>query len=53
MVQQTVAAIPTYTPYPPPYIPSMPTLFGLKGLFCEYQFCIGYLADMAFFDVKA
>ena len=52
-VQQTVAAIPTYTPYPPPPILPTPTLPPLAGLFCEYQFCIGHPADMAFFDVSA
>jgi hypothetical protein len=52
-VQQTLAAIPTYTPYPSPRIPATPTLVGLEGLFCEYQFCIGHPADMAFFDVSA
>jgi len=52
-VQQTIAAIPTYTPYPPPRIPATPTPAGLEGLFCEYQFCIGHPADMAFFDVSA
>jgi len=49
-VQQTLAAIPTYTPYPPPPIP---TPVPLTGLFCEYQFCIGHPSDMAFFDVSA
>jgi hypothetical protein len=49
-VQQTVAALPTYTPYPP--LPTQ-TPAGLTGLFCEYQFCIGHPADMAFFDVNA
>ncbi len=49
-VQQTLAAIPTYTPYPPPPVP---TLVPLTGLFCEYQFCIGHPSDMAFFDVSA
>ena len=52
-VMQTVAAIPTgtaqsvSTPYP------TPTTFDLKGLFCEYQFCVGHPVDMAFFDVSA
>jgi hypothetical protein len=41
----TSAAVPT--PYP------TPTPFNLAGLFCEYQFCIGHPADMAFFDVSA
>jgi len=43
--QATSAGIPT--PYP------SPTPFDIKGLFCEYQFCIGHPADMAFFDVSA
>jgi hypothetical protein len=40
---------PTYTPYPTqtPY----PTL-DLRGLFCEYEFCIGHPADMPFFDLE-
>jgi hypothetical protein len=25
----------------------------LKGLFCEYQFCVGHPLDMAYFDVSA
>jgi len=52
-VQQTVAAIPTFTPYPPPVILSTSTPVSLAGLYCEYQFCIGHPADMAFFDVSA
>jgi hypothetical protein len=52
-VAATLAAIPTSTsqPIPTPY-PS-PTPFDLKGLFCEYQFCVGHPIDMAFFDVSA
>ncbi|GAB4425515.1 MAG: hypothetical protein Kow002_14980 [Anaerolineales bacterium] len=52
-VAATVAAIPTYTPYPttPPH-PS-PTPMHLRGLFCEYQFCIVHPPDVAFFDVNA
>jgi hypothetical protein len=48
-----LASLPTPTsgPIPTPY-PS-PTPFDLKGLFCEYQFCIGHPIDMAFFDVNA
>jgi hypothetical protein len=49
-VEQTVAAIPTFTPYPPEIIP---TPIGLEGIFCEYQFCIGHPADMALYDVIA
>ncbi len=52
-VAATLAAIPTPTsnPIPTPY-PS-PTPFDLRGLFCEYQFCMGHPIDMAFFDVSA
>src|SRR5262245_48129159 len=52
-IMSTLAAMPTATPAPlsTPY-PS-PTPFDLKGLFCEYQFCIGHPADTAFFDVNA
>jgi hypothetical protein len=32
---------------------STATPFDLKGLFCEYQFCIGHPLDMAFYDVSA
>ena len=52
-VQQTIAAIPTYTPYPTPPIMPTSTPAPLAGLFCEYQFCIGHPVDMAFFDVSA
>lgn len=52
-VKQTIAAIPTYTPYPLPSIPAVPTPAPLTGLFCEYQFCIGHPPDMSFFDVSA
>lgn len=50
---QTVAAIPTATA--PPLSTPLPTAtpFDLVGLFCEYQFCVGHPADMAFFDVSA
>ncbi len=52
-VAATVAAMPiaTSNPIPTPY--PLPTPFDLKGLFCEYQFCIGHPIDMAFFDVSA
>jgi hypothetical protein len=52
-VQQTLAAMPTdasktiASPMPPA------TEVPLNGLFCEYQFCIGHPAGMAFFDVVA
>ncbi|MCC6499431.1 MAG: hypothetical protein IT313_04090 [Anaerolineales bacterium] len=52
-VASTLAAIPTNTSQPiPTPIPS-PTPFDLRGLFCEYQFCIGHPIDMAFYDVTA
>jgi hypothetical protein len=52
-VAATLSAMPTPTSQPisTPY-PS-PTPFTLNGLFCEYQFCIGHPADMAFYDVSA
>jgi hypothetical protein len=55
IVAATLAAIPNATANPPPTpipIPSA-TPFDLTGLFCEYQFCIGHPADMAFYDVSA
>lgn len=54
-VAATLAAIQAPTldtrPVPTPY--PTPTAFDLRGLFCEYQFCIGHPVDMAFFDVSA
>ncbi|HSL44100.1 MAG TPA: hypothetical protein VK897_11755 [Anaerolineales bacterium] len=54
-VAATVAAMPQPTrdtrPIPTPY--PTPTPFDLRGLFCEYQFCMGHPIDMAFFDVSA
>ena len=52
-VMQTVAAIPTNTapPISTPYL--TPTVVDLRGLFCEYQFCVGHPVDMSFFDVSA
>ncbi|MEW6286270.1 MAG: hypothetical protein AB1509_08575 [Chloroflexota bacterium] len=52
-VLQTVAAMPTATTQPPPIPLPTATPFDLKGLFCEYQFCVGHPPDMAFFDVSA
>jgi len=52
-VVQTVAAIPTYTPYPTLRVPPSPTPVNLTGLFCEYQFCIGHPASIVFFDLNA
>lgn len=54
-VAATVAAIPRPTsasiPISTPF--ASPTAFDLRGLFCEYQFCVGHPIDMAFFDVSA
>jgi len=52
-VIETLSAIPTNTvpPIPTPLPTSTP--FDLKGLFCEYQFCVGHPVDMSFFDVSA
>ena len=52
-VAATVAALPTSAPYPTQIPYPTPTPFGLSGLFCEYNFCIGHPTDMAFFDVSA
>lgn len=52
-VNATLAAIPTYTPYPAPTSYPTPTPMTLAGLFCEYQLCIGHPPDIAFFDVSA
>lgn len=50
----TLAMIPaTNTPRPIPTILPTATPFDLRGLFCEYQFCIGHPLDMAFYDVNA
>src|SRR3970040_685998 len=43
----TSASLPIPTPYP------APTGFDLRGLCCEYQFCVGHPLDMAFYDVNA
>jgi hypothetical protein len=52
-VIETLAAMPTATQQPLPIPFSTPTPFDLKGLFCEYQFCVGHPVDMSFFDVSA
>lgn len=55
-VAATLAAMPRPTAISPPTLPTpypTPTAFDLRGLFCEYQFCIGHPFDMAFFDVSA
>ncbi len=52
-VAETLAAVPTPTSNPVPTAYPSPTPADLKGLFCEYQFCVGHPADMAFYDVNA
>ncbi|MBV6396154.1 MAG: hypothetical protein HFACDABA_01747 [Anaerolineales bacterium] len=52
-VAATLAAIPSVTPHPTFTPRPSPTPFTLNGLFCEYNFCIGHPADLAFFDVSA
>ncbi|MBT3321935.1 MAG: hypothetical protein HN392_06580 [Anaerolineae bacterium] len=53
-VAGTLAALPqptiqpTYTPYPT----ITPHTSTLNGLFCEYEFCIGHPANLAFFDAQ-
>jgi hypothetical protein len=49
-VAGTLSSIPTGTlvPIPTPYPTSTP--LDLNGLYCEYQFCIGHPAGMAFYD---
>ena len=52
-VATTLASLATNTPARVPTILPSATPFDLKGLFCEYQFCIGHPLDMAFYDVSA
>jgi hypothetical protein len=52
-VAATLAAIPTTTPFTPPTPYPTSTPFSLIGLFCEYQFCIGHPAEIAYFDLSA
>lgn len=49
----TLAAMPEPTSQPISTSYPTSTPFDLKGLFCEYQFCVGHPVDMAFFDVSA
>lgn len=53
-IATTLASLVTNTPSAPraTVVPTA-TPFDLKGLFCEYQFCIGHPQDMAFYDVNA
>ena len=52
-VVSTLGAASAPTLIPIPTLRPSPTPLDLKGLFCEYQFCIGHPVDMAFFDVSA
>lgn len=53
-VATTLAGIKANTPVVVSTIPiATATPFDLKGLFCEYQFCIGHPVEMAFYDVSA
>lgn len=52
-VIQTISALPTATAGSAPTLQPTSTSFDLRGLFCEYQFCVGHPVDMAFFDVSA
>lgn len=52
-IATTLASVPTSVPTRIPTIFPTPTAFDLRGLFCEYQFCVGHPIDMAFFDVSA
>src|SRR5512132_7163 len=52
-VATTLASLVTNTPASKPTILATATPFDLRGLFCEYQFCIGHPQDMAFYDVNA
>jgi hypothetical protein len=52
-IATTLASLATRTPAPLPTILPTATPFDLRGLFCEYQFCIGHPQDMAFYDVNA
>jgi hypothetical protein len=52
-IATTLASIPTTAPTRIPTLFPTPTTFDLRGLFCEYQFCVGHPIDMAFFDVSA
>jgi hypothetical protein len=49
-VAATLAAIPAIAPVIPPTPYPSPTAVNLAGLYCEYQFCIGHPAGVAFYD---
>jgi hypothetical protein len=52
-IATTLASMPTSVPSRIPTLYPTVTPFDLRGLFCEYQFCVGHPIDMAFFDVGA
>jgi len=52
-IATTLASLVTNTPRAIPTLIPTATPFDLKGLFCEYQFCMGHPLDMAFYDVSA
>lgn len=52
-IATTLASIPTSAPSRIPTLYPTATPFDLRGLFCEYQFCVGHPIDMAYFDVGA
>lgn len=52
-VSATLTAIPSQDPAPSATPFPTATPFSLIGLFCEFQFCIGHPADVAFYDVSA
>jgi hypothetical protein len=52
-IATTLASLVTNTPRSVPTLIPTATPFDLRGLFCEYQFCIGHPQDMAFYDVNA
>lgn len=53
LASATLTAIPSQVPAPSatPFPTATPS--SLIGLFCEFQFCIGHPADVAFYDVSA
>jgi hypothetical protein len=53
IVAATLNAIPTAPPAPTLVPYPTPTPFNPAGIFCEYKFCIGHPADVAFFDNSA
>ncbi len=52
-VAETLSSLPRPTAAPPPTPYPTFTPVALSGIYCEYQFCIGHPADMAFYDVSA